>query len=38
MVIRICIISPHEATMQEEDPDRLEDLGAQPKKHPAPRT
>ena len=28
MVIRRCIISPDEATMPEEDPDRLEDLGA----------
>ena len=28
MVIRRCIISPDEATMLEEDPDRLEDLGA----------
>ena len=36
MVIRRCIISPDEATMPEEDPGRLEDLGAQPKKRPAP--
>ena len=36
MVIRRRIISPDEATMPEEDPDRLEDLGAQPKKRPAP--
>ena len=28
MVIWRRIISPDEATMQEEDPDRLEDLGA----------
>ena len=28
MVIRRRIVSPDEATMQEEDPDRLEDLGA----------
>ena len=28
MVIRRRIITPDEATMQEEDPDRLEDLGA----------
>ena len=28
MVIRRCIISPDEATTPEEDPDRLEDLGA----------
>ena len=28
MVIRRCIISPDKATMLEEDPDRLEDLGA----------
>ena len=28
MVIRRCIISPDEAKTQEEDPDRLEDLGA----------
>ena len=28
MVIRRCIISPDEATMPEEDPDKLEDLGA----------
>ena len=28
MVIRRCIISPDEATMPEEDPGRLEDLGA----------
>ena len=37
MVIRRCIVSPDEATMQEEDPDRLEDLGARPKKRSAPR-
>ena len=36
MVIRRCIISPDEATMPEEDPDKLEDLGARPKKCPAP--
>ena len=36
MVIRRCIIFPDEATMQEEDPDRLEELGAQPRKRPAP--
>ena len=28
MVIQRRIVSPDEATMQEEDPDRLEDLGA----------
>ena len=28
MVIRRCIISPDKATTPEEDPDRLEDLGA----------
>ena len=28
MVIQRCIVSPDEAKMQEEDPDRLEDLGA----------
>ena len=28
MIIRRCIISPDEATMPEEDPDKLEDLGA----------
>ena len=28
MVIRRCIISPDEATTLEEDPDKLEDLGA----------
>ena len=28
MVIQRCIISPDEATTQEEDPDQLEDLGA----------
>ena len=28
MVIQRCIISPDEATTLEEDPDRLEDLGA----------
>ena len=28
MVIQRCIISPDEATMPDEDPDRLEDLGA----------
>ena len=28
MVIQRCIISPDEATMPEEDPDKLEDLGA----------
>ena len=38
MVIRRCIVSPDEATMQEEDPDRLEDLGAQPKKTLSTRT
>ena len=36
MVIRRRIISPDKATMQEEDPDRLEDLGARPRKRPAP--
>ena len=36
MVIRRCIISPDKATTPEEDPDRLEDLGTQPKKRPAP--
>ena len=36
MVIRRRIVSPDEATMQEEDPDRLEDLGARPKKRSAP--
>ena len=36
MVIQRCIISPDEATTPEEDPDKLEDLGAQPKKRPAP--
>ena len=36
MVIRRCIISPDKATMPEEDPDRLEDLGARPKKRSAP--
>ena len=36
MVIRRCIVSPDEATTQEEDPDRLEDLGAQPRKRSAP--
>ena len=36
MIIRRCIISPDEATMPEEDPDKLEDLGARPKKRPAP--
>ena len=28
MAIWRCIVSPDEATMQEEDPDRLEGLGA----------
>ena len=37
MVIRRRIISPDEATTPEEDPDKLEDLGAQPKKRPAPK-
>ena len=37
MVIRRCIISPDEATTPEEDPDKLEDLGARPKKRPAPQ-
>ena len=37
IVIRRCIISPDEATTQEEDPDKLEDLGARPKKRPAPK-
>ena len=37
MVIRRHIISPDEATMPEEDPDKLEDLGARPKKRPAPK-
>ena len=36
MVIQRCIISPDEPTMPKEDPDKLEDLGAQPKKCPAP--
>ena len=36
MVIRRRIIPPNEASMLEEDPDKLEDLGAQPKKCPAP--
>ena len=36
MVIRRCIISPDEATTQEEDPDRLEDLVPQRKKRSAP--
>ena len=36
MVIRRCIISPDEATMQEEDPDRLEDLVPRRKKRSAP--
>ena len=36
MIIRRCIISLDEATMPEEDADKLEDLGAQPKKRPAP--
>ena len=36
MVIQRCIISPDKVTTLEEDPDRLEDLGAQPKKRPAP--
>ena len=37
MVIRRRIISPDEDTMQEEDPDRLEDLVPRRKKRPAPR-
>ena len=37
MVIRRRIISPDEATMPEEDPDKLEDLGTRPKKCPAPK-
>ena len=37
MVIRRHIVSPDEATTQEEDPDRLEDLGARSKKRSAPR-
>ena len=37
MVIQRGIISPDEATMPEEDPDKLEDLGARPKKCPAPK-
>ena len=37
MVIQRCIISPDEATMPEENPDKLEDLGARPKKRPAPK-
>ena len=37
MVIRRCIISPDEATTPEEDPDKLEDLGARLKKRPAPK-
>ena len=36
MVIQRRIISPDKATMPEEDPDRLEDLGARPNKCPAP--
>ena len=36
MVIQRHIVSPDEATMQEEDRDRLEDLGARQKKRPAP--
>ena len=36
MVIRRRIISPDEATMQEEDPDRLEDLVPRRKKRSAP--
>ena len=36
MVIWRRIISPDEASTPEEDPDKLEDLGAQPKKCPAP--
>ena len=36
MVIWRRIISPDEATTQEEDPDRLEDLGARRKKRSAP--
>ena len=38
MVIWRHIISPDKAMMQEEDPDRLEDLRAGPKKRPAPGT
>ena len=37
MVIRRRIISPDEDTMQEEDPDRLEDLVPRRKKRSAPR-
>ena len=37
MVIQRRIISPDEATMPEEDPEKLEDLEAQLKKHPAPK-
>ena len=37
MVIWRRIISPDEASMPEEDPDKLEDLGVQPKKCPAPK-
>ena len=36
MVIRRCIISPDEATTQEEDPDRPEDLVPRRKKHSTP--
>ena len=36
MVIRRCIISPDEDTMQEEDPDKLEDLVPRRKKRSAP--
>ena len=38
MVIQRCIISPDEATTPEEDPDKLEDLRARPKKCPAPES
>ena len=37
MVIQRHIISPDEANTPEEDPDKLEDLGARPKKCPAPK-
>ena len=37
MVIRRCIISSNESSMPEEDPDKLANLGARSKKHPAPR-
>ena len=36
MVIWRCIISPDKSSMLEEDPDKLDDLGARSKKCPAP--